>query len=102
MGPTARQKATVASWSPSLTRYSAPSQLEQRDLRRDKHPQWHAYNADPTTHIQLAAPLGEMAHHVLRNQAARGPADDGQVELTAVDVAGEGEGYGARRSAVEG
>src|SRR5436309_15952886 len=100
MGPTSRQKATVAPWGPSLTRLP-PSQLKQRNLWWHKNPQRHAYHADPATHIQLAAPLREVPHHVFRDQAAGGPTDHRQVELTAMDVAGEGQGNRARGGAVE-
>src|SRR5882762_157024 len=102
MGPTARQKATVAAWAPSTRRQLTGSQLKQGDFRPYKNPQRNAHYSNPATHVELAGPLREVPHHVLRDQAAGGPADDGQVELTAVDVAGERERYRARGGAVEG
>src|SRR6266550_926533 len=84
-----------------LARRRGAAQLEQRDLRRHEYPQRYTHHADSPAHVQLAVSLREVAHHVLRDQAPRRPADHGQIELAAVNVAREGEGDAARRGAVE-
>src|SRR5436190_20642768 len=84
-----------------LARRRGAAQLEQRDLRRHEYPQRYTHDADSPAHVQLAVSLREVAHHVLRDQAPRRPADHWQIELAAVYVAGEGEGDAARRGAVE-
>src|SRR6266511_5838058 len=79
-----------------------PTQLKQRNFRRHKHSQRHADYADSTTDVELARSLREVAHDILRNQAPGGPPNHGQIELAAVNVAGQRERNAARRGAVEG
>src|SRR6266550_4249766 len=88
--------ALDGAWDAIAATTSPPPELEQLDLGRREHPDWHAHHADPAAHVQLAVPSLKVPHHVLGDQTSRRPPDQGHVELAAVDVARQRERDAAR------